>query len=186
MHWIDWIICVPLLWGFYTGFTKGLIIELASIAAFVLGIWGGIYLSDNVSGLIMQKLGVNTTYLPFISFALVFIIILITVFTLAKLLEGLIKITMLSLFNKIAGGLFGLLKFSLLLCFGFYFVHFINTKIGFYSSEIASKSILYKPFLSASDKMIEFLSDDNGRLKQLNFEKFHIENKLFSNPDTNN
>ncbi len=42
MNWLDIGIAVPLVWGAYVGFKKGLVIELASLAALILGIYAAI------------------------------------------------------------------------------------------------------------------------------------------------
>ena len=115
MNFIDIILCVPLLWGLYKGFTKGLIIEAASIIALGLAIWGGVKFSDFLTGYIHAHLGWNTKYLPVISFAVIFLGILLLVYAIAKLIEKLVKAVSLGFVNKLAGGIFGMLKFGLIL-----------------------------------------------------------------------
>ena len=46
MNYLDIIIIIPLIWGAYKGFRKGFIIEIASLIALILGIWGGINFSS--------------------------------------------------------------------------------------------------------------------------------------------
>ena len=52
MNYLDLIFCIPLIWGFWKGWQKGLIIELSMLAALLLGVWGGIKFSDYMAGVI--------------------------------------------------------------------------------------------------------------------------------------
>ena len=72
MNYIDIIICIPLVWGLYKGFTKGLIIEAASFIAFGLGVWGGIHFSDFIAHKISEWFNWHSPYLPIVSFAVTF------------------------------------------------------------------------------------------------------------------
>jgi len=45
MNYIDIIILAVLAWALFRGFKNGLFIEIASIAALILGIWGAIRFS---------------------------------------------------------------------------------------------------------------------------------------------
>ena len=43
---IDIILIIPLLWGAFMGFRKGLVLELASLVGLILGIYGAIKFCD--------------------------------------------------------------------------------------------------------------------------------------------
>ena len=45
MNWLDIVLAIPLLWFLYRGFRNGLIIELASLAALILGIYAALHFS---------------------------------------------------------------------------------------------------------------------------------------------
>ena len=145
MNYIDIILCVPLLWGLYKGFTKGLIIEAASIIALGLAVWGGIKFSDFLTGYIHAHFIWDTKYLPVISFAIIFLGILIGVYAIAKLLERLIKAVSLGFVNKLAGGVFGMLKFGLILSVIILVLNAIEKNIHIIPAEAKQKSLLYKP-----------------------------------------
>ena len=115
INYIDIIICIPLVWGLYKGFTKGLIVEAATVVAFALGVWGGITFSDYFALKLSNWFGWKSQYLPVISFALVFLIIIASVFLFAKLIQRLTEKIALSALNKIGGAIFGILKFAMML-----------------------------------------------------------------------
>lgn len=145
MNYIDIVLCVPLLWGLYKGFTKGLIIEAASIIALGLAVWGGIKFSDFLNNYIHQHFHWDTKYLPVISFAIIFLGILVLVYAIAKLLERLVKAVSLGFVNKLAGGIFGMLKFGLILSILIFVLNAIEKNIQLIPAEAKQKSVLYEP-----------------------------------------
>ena len=145
MNYIDIILCIPLLWGLYKGFTKGLIIEAASIVALGLAIWGGIKFSDFLTGYFRTHFSWDTKYLPIISFSILFIGILILVYTIAKLIERLAKAVSLGFVNKLAGGIFGMLKFGLILSVLIFILNAIEKNIQFIPADTKQASLLYEP-----------------------------------------
>ncbi|TAL60649.1 MAG: CvpA family protein [Bacteroidetes bacterium] len=145
MNYIDIIFLVPLLWGLYKGFSKGLIIEAASIIALGLAVWGGIKFSDFLTGYMREHFEWTTKYLPVIAFATLFLGILIGVYAIARLIERLVKAVSLGFVNKLAGGLFGMLKFGLILSVIIFVLNAIEKNIQIIPSEVKQKSLLYEP-----------------------------------------
>ena len=166
MNWIDYLICIFLFFGIYRGFTKGFIIQIASVLAILLALFGGVRLTDFVSRFLISKFELQTSFISIIAFTCVFICIVITVFTLAKFLEVLVKITMLSLLNKIAGAILGLFKYLLLIVFFIYLVNSYNKKLDLYSDTITQKSKFYNPAVRFSSGIIRFYGDNKNILNQ--------------------
>lgn len=159
MNYIDIIIAIPLLWGLYKGFSKGLIVEIASLAALVLAVWGGIKFSDFFSGWMHDSLGWTSKYLPLISFAVIFIAVLLMVFGVAKLVERMAKAVSLDWLNKIGGAIFGMLKFGLLLSMLIFFLEAINKTISFIPEETKNNSLLYRPVQKIAPTIIPRLNE---------------------------
>lgn len=165
VNYIDIILIIPLLWGLYKGFTKGLIIEAASIIALGLAIWGGIKFSDFLTGYIHGHFSWNTKYLPIISFAVIFLGILVGVYAIAKLIERLVKAVSLGFINKLAGGIFGMLKFGLIMSVIIFVLNAIEKNIQIIPSEIKQKSLLYEPIGKIAPIIIPGLKE--SRLNQI-------------------
>ncbi len=87
MGYLDIILCIPLIWGLYTGFTKGVIIQMASLLALILGVYGAIVFSNLTQGILTSNFQIDNKYIPIISFATTFIAIVIAVHFLGKVLE---------------------------------------------------------------------------------------------------
>ena len=99
MNFIDVFVLVLFVWFGYKGFTKGLVVELASIVALVVGVYGGLKFSYIVSNLLVED--VEGKYLPIVSFTITFAIIVLIVFLIGKLLEKIINLAALKIANKL-------------------------------------------------------------------------------------
>jgi len=158
MNYFDIIIIIPLLWGAYKGFKKGLIIGIASLFSLFLGVWGGVKFSAISAKYLSDMFNIAEKIMPLISFAITFILIVIAVFALAKLLERFINMIALGLVNKIAGSTFGSLKFALIISVVLNLVTNINAKIQFIEPDMQKASLLYKPISKIAIFLIPGLS----------------------------
>lgn len=159
MNYIDIIIAIPLLWGLYKGFTKGIILEAATLIALGLAIWGAVKFHDFVTVWMRESLNWTSKYMPVISFALIFIGVLVLVFAIAKLLEKIIKAVALGFLNKLAGGVFGILKFGLILSVIIFLLNAIEKNYSFIPPDIKNKSVLYEPVGKIAPLIIPGLKD---------------------------
>jgi membrane protein required for colicin V production len=161
MNYIDIILCIPLVWGLYKGFTKGLIVELASIVAFGLGVYGGIHLSDYVANKIAKGFNWTSPYLPILSFAITFLAIIILVYFVAKLVQRLAEGMALGIFNKIGGAVFGILKFALIMSVIIYMINAVEKSYPLVSFKTKEESLLYKPIGKIAPILIPTLNKSN-------------------------
>ncbi len=159
MNYFDIIIVIPLLWGAYKGFTKGIIIEVASFIALALGVWGGIKFSSVSAGYLSQLFEISEKLMPLISFAVTFILIVLVVFAIAKLLQRVIKMVALSFINKLAGLVFGCLKFTLIVSIVINLLNIVNQQVKFIDDEMQNSSILYHPVSKVAQILIPGIKD---------------------------
>ena len=159
MNYFDIIIIIPLIWGAYKGFKKGIIIEIASFIALGLGIWGGMKFSSISAKYLSDAFDIAENVMPLISFAVTFIAIVIVVFTLAKMLQKVVSMVALGFVNKAAGALFGMLKFGLIMSVIINFSNILNEQVQFIEPEMKNKSILYQPVSKIAQIIIPGLKD---------------------------
>ncbi len=145
MNTFDIIISAVLIFGFVRGLFKGLFVEIASLVAIFLGIYGTIHFSFFVSDYLKESVSWDNSVVQLVSFCITFAVILLVVALLGKLLTKLADFASLGLLNKILGGVFGALKFGLILSVVFIFFDKMNNTIPFVKQEILDQSILYKP-----------------------------------------
>lgn len=166
MNYIDIILIVPLLWALYKGFKKGLVIEIASLLALILGIYGGVHFSEALSLLLKNKFDWQTPYLPIISFAIIFIGVVIVVYTIGKIIERFVDMVALGTINKFFGAIFGLAKSAVILIIIILIFDGFDKKMNIIPKEQKSKSLLYEPMKSIGVQALPYL----------NFEKIPLTN----------
>lgn len=149
MNWLDVIILLPCIWFAFKGFKNGLIFELASILALILGVWATVRFSSSLA----IKLGDSKIYL-YLSFAIIFIAVLVAVHFAGKLFEKLIKLLIPDIINHIAGLVFGVMKVVIIFSVLLMFINKVDFKHVILKPETKSASFSYKyvepvaPFLS--------------------------------------
>lgn len=110
MNLLDFLILIPVVWGCIRGFSKGLIIELATLIGMVLGILAAYYFANDVSEILSEYFSFGTKMMKIISSALIFIAVMLLSWITGKIIEKVVDMIALGWLNKILGGLFGLVK----------------------------------------------------------------------------
>ena len=113
MKTLDIILLIPLIFGAVLGFRKGLLLEIFGVLAFVLAIIGGFKLMETGMVYLSEYFENFDQLLPFISFLVIFLAIIILVNMLGKLLKKMIDLTLLGGFDKFAGAILGLVKWAI-------------------------------------------------------------------------
>ncbi|HSH51193.1 MAG TPA: CvpA family protein [Bacteroidales bacterium] len=163
MNTIDLVFAILFLWSAYRGFTKGFIVQLATLAALLLGILGAVMFSDLTSSLIIKKFEVSGQYLPIISFAITFIVIVVAVHILAKLLNKLIDAIALGIVNRMLGVLFSVLKYAFIISIILVLINKADDKYNFIPEETKENSLLYKPLSNFAPLIFPYLNFDKIR-----------------------
>lgn len=158
---LDIIMMIGILWYAYKGFVKGLVIELASLAALILGIYIAYHFSDFTSEFLKNTFHMQSEYLHIIAFAVTFFAVVIATHLLGKLIETVVNIAMLGLINKLAGLVFGVLKISLVISGLFYIISSVDPNNQIITKDTREKSLLYKPVSSLVYKIIPVIEDFN-------------------------
>jgi len=154
---IDIVLLIPLGWGIYKGFSKGLIHELAQIAALVLGVLAGLYLSKWIGGFIADIFGTNEQHTQLIAFMVAFLGALILVFLVARMAENAVKNLSLGIVNRIIGAAFASIKFILILSLLINFINSADPHGIFLKKETREGSLLYKPVGAVAPLVMPFI-----------------------------
>lgn len=110
MNWLDIVILLWLGIAAIKGFANGFIRELASLVAWVAGIWAAIHFSDRFAG----WMGLDPEQ-AMLAFLVTFFIVLAGVHLLGRALTTAIDAAQLSLPNKLAGVGFGVVRQAFML-----------------------------------------------------------------------
>ncbi len=165
MNFIDVILLVCIAWGVYRGFTRGFIIELASLLALVLGIWGAIRFSGLTADWLMRQFEMTGRYLPVMAFAVTFLLIVIGVHLLARLIDGLVKAIALGLLNRLMGVVFGVFKVAFVLSIILVILNTIHRQIPFLPEKKIEESVLYGPCLKLAPAVFPYLNFEDIKKK---------------------
>lgn len=148
MNYLDIIITIPLLWGAYNGFKKGLIIEVASLIALIAGIYGAIEFSYFISEYLARYVDWSARVMQMASFCLTFFAIVIIVHLIARGIQQIAKLAALGGINRVLGVVFGVVKYLVIVAVLVYLTNSVNNRYRFISQETMEKSILFEPLVS--------------------------------------
>lgn len=100
---LDIIFAFIIVLAIIKGYQRGLIVGLFSLVAVIIGLAAAIKLSAVVAGYIGNAVKISEQWLPVISFAVVFIIVVLLIRLGANAIERVVEVVMLGWINKIGG-----------------------------------------------------------------------------------
>ena len=136
---IDIILTVILMIAVIKGYRQGLIIALFSVIALIIGLAAAMKLSVVVAGYIGRTVKISDQWLPVISFAVVFFIIVLLVRWGAALLQKGVEIALLGWVNRLGGILLYVVLYVLI----FSVIIFYADQLQFIKPETKSQSVTY-------------------------------------------
>lgn len=157
MNYIDLVLGILLIIAAIQGFRNGFIIELASLAALVLGIWGGIKFSDFTAGFITKNTGYHSEHLSTIAFVITFILIVILVHIMGKMLDTIVKAVFLGFLNRLAGIIFGVLKTAVILSIFLLLFDSVDENVHILPSKQKAESKIYSPMKQLVPTLFPFI-----------------------------
>lgn len=143
MSWLDILILLPLLIGLVRGLMKGLIVEVSSIVAILLGFFGAKYWSAAFASWLMQQFDWSETACIVVAYALLFAGIALGLNIVARLLSKLFQKIQLGWLNRILGGIFGTAKWGIVIVALVLCVHNLDKQFQFIQPELREKSVVY-------------------------------------------
>ena len=142
MNYLDIIIAIVLFVFGIKGYRKGLIIEVVTLLAFGVGIYGAMHFSDFTAEHLQEVMTIDPKYLNTVAFVLTFILLVIVVNMIGKAVTNLVRAMNLNFFNKLCGFVFGAAK-GVLLCSILVLVLNNFQLMGIVKPEVREQSKLY-------------------------------------------
>ena len=142
MNYLDIIVLVVLSLFGLKGFRKGLIIEVVTLLAFGVGIYGAMQFSDFTAAHLQEFIEINPKHLNTVAFVLTFVLVVVLVNVIGRAVSKAIDALNLSIFNRLGGLLFGVLK-GVLLCSVMVMVLNNLQLLGVVKPEVKEESKLY-------------------------------------------
>lgn len=108
----DIVLLIVLLLGAYRGYTKGILLEIVAVVAFVAAIVGALQLMSWGVGFLSDTLEAEGAWLPLLAFILLFVGILTGVSIAGKMLKSVIHLTPIGYLDGLLGGAVGVIKWA--------------------------------------------------------------------------
>ena len=159
MNFIDIIFIILFILAGINGYKKGLIVELASLAALILGIWGAFEFSDITAEFLVDNFNWSWDHLNVASFIITFAVIVILVHIIGSVLNKMIEAAMLGFLNRLAGIVFGVLKSALILSVILVVFDRIDRDVNIIPEDKKAESRLYQPIRNFVPSIFPFIED---------------------------
>jgi membrane protein required for colicin V production len=167
INYLDLIFGGLILFGAFKGFRKGVIVELASLLALVLGIYGAIQFSGFVADQLVVYIDWDKRYVDLAAFGLTSIAIILGVSLLGKILTSLAKLVMLNGINRMLGLLFGGMKLAVFSGVILIFLMKANALFGFIPTEIIEQSLLCDSLLGLGEWIFDYVPEGKAQIDGL-------------------
>jgi membrane protein required for colicin V production len=145
MNWIDVGIVVILILAMVMGFINGLVKEVASLAALILGIWGAIKFSTYTAAKLYDYFDMSGHYVGIIAFVITFSLIVILIHFIGLLADKVVDAAALGFVNRLLGIGFGVFKSVLIMSVFFVVLNAIDARKPFLPKQRIQESIFYNP-----------------------------------------
>lgn len=142
MNLLDISILIVLAVGFVFGWRKGFIMTFFTFVSFAVGLYFAFHFSDKIAHYFMADKH-EGILVAFLSFVIVFIALVVLIRVVGRLFEKLIEFVWLSVFNKMFGGVFGVLKWGLLASCALLFLQPLDPENKWVPKETKENSVLY-------------------------------------------
>jgi len=139
MVFIDVIVLIFLCWFGFKGFKNGLIYEIASILALILGCWAANRFSDGIALMITDSVLAKP-----IAFVLIFVVVLLLVHFAGILTSKIVKLVIPDIIDHIFGLLFGVCKVLVVFSVIFYTFQMLDKREILFKKELKEKSIAFQ------------------------------------------
>ena len=142
MNYLDIVIAIILFLFGFKGLRKGLIVEVVTLLAFGVGIYGAMHFSDFTAERLQEVMTIDPKYLNTVAFILTFVLLVIAVNMIGRMVKKMVQAMNLGFFDRLGGFIFGVAK-GVLLCSILLLVLNNFQLIGVLKPEVREQSKLY-------------------------------------------
>lgn len=152
-NYIDVAVLCLLLYGMGRGASRGFFVEVSSLLALILGVFGALQFSSFTADVLSKYF--QWEYLSLLAFALTFIGIVIGVAWIGKILTKLAKVVLLGFLNKLLGALFGACKWMVISGVFVWILSGIHEFYPFLPENLSEKSLFFEPLKELGNYLFE-------------------------------
>lgn len=150
---IDIAFALIMILAIFKGISKGFIVGIFSLLAFIIGLAAAVKLSAVVAAYLSKNVMPATKWIPVISFLLVFILVVLLVGLGAKILKKTIEFAMLGWLDRIGGMVLYIIIYTII----FSVILFFAEKVFLLKPDVIAASVVYKYVSPWGPKVIDNL-----------------------------
>ena len=155
MNWLDVILLLPLLVGLVRGLMRGLISEVIAIAVVILGVVGARFAAPPFSEWLLHQFAWPQGACDVVAYTLIFLAIAILLSILAKGLTRFMRAIHLGWANRLAGGLFGICKYGVLVLIVVFIMDKTNESFHYLDdAPVVKTSVVYPQMVKATHALL--------------------------------
>lgn len=152
----DIVIAIILGVGTFLGYKRGFLMELFFLLAIVLGVFAGFKLMGLGVEYLTHKFNADQEVLPYISFLLIFVIVMLVVIFIGGRIKNSMDKTFLGRMDALAGALLGLVKYAFLISIILWLVDSFKVSLP---SDWVNDSTLYPLVAQVAPTLASFFGD---------------------------
>jgi membrane protein required for colicin V production len=178
MNYIDLFVIVILVYAVFRGITRGLIHQVASLAALIIGGYLALKFSGVVSRWLSRYLTFSFEYIYILALAATFTLVFIGLKLLGEFLDKVVKTAQLSLINKLLGAFFNVCKVMLITGVILLFAQRVNDRIFLLPKNSWDNSLFFRPVTRFTLMIFPDLRHDRDTNRDQNEEFAQIGSKV--------
>ncbi|OZI05298.1 colicin V production protein [Siphonobacter sp. BAB-5385] len=158
-NFLDLLLLVPLAYGAYTGFRRGVLVEIIAVIAFVVSLILGFKLLNEAIAFVAPYVGetVGRKFLPYIGFSSIFVLVIFTINRFGWLLRRSLRYTIFGSFDSMAGAVVGLFTYAFGISVFLWLLQALG--MGFPNREQMTGSYVYPVIRPFAPKVLDKVSD---------------------------
>ncbi len=142
---LDIILLLPIVYGLIRGIFRGLVGELTAIIAVIAGVVCAKFFAPDLAVKLTQIFAWGKQVCELLSYVLIFFVVTICLHLLGRLIARLLQAIALGWLNRLVGGVFGGLKWALVVSVLLNCFNLLDSYIHILKPEVKNASIAYKP-----------------------------------------
>lgn len=166
MNWLDVILLLPLLVGLVRGIMRGLVSEVIAFVVIILGVLVSRTVVNPFSQWLLTQFEWPQGVCNVVAYVLIFLAVAIVLTIFARGLTKLLRSIHLGWANRLAGGLFGLIKYGILVIIIVFAMDRTNQAFHWLDdSPVVKSSVVYPVMVKATNIVVGTINDATNQIQ---------------------
>lgn len=163
ISYIDILILLPLLIGLVRGLMRGLVTELVAILAVILGVVGARVWAPDFTAWLQCQFTWPEAVCRVVAYTLLFLAIAIVCNLFGRWFSKLLRVIKLGWLNRLLGGLFGTLKWAIIVLLVILAISTLDERFGFIQPDVKNMSVCYEKTVDIAHDCLSIARSELGK-----------------------